>query len=373
MTAKKPRIDPNKLLDIKQLKINYSELKSYLTLYKIIQKHKEFKLCLLLLKRILIMLKVAVLDDYQNVTKKFGDWEILKDKIYLKVFNHYIENKAVLIKSLTEFDVICLMRERTKLSADIIDQLPNLKLVITSGMWNPSVDSKKLKQKNIIFCGTDNRFHSTAELSWLLTMLVWRGIKNEFKNMEKGKWQTEIGRSLFGKTLGIFGLGRQGKQVARFGKAFGMDVMAWSHNLTKERCKEEDVKYVNRQELFQKSDILSIHTKLSERTLNFIDIEKLSLMKKTSIIINTSRGPIIKEKDLINSLENKLISGAGLDVYDTEPLPKMHKLRKLEKTCNLVLTPHIGYVSEETYEKFHNGYVLAIKAFLNKRPENVLN
>ena len=318
------------------------------------------------------MLKVAVLDDYQNVTKKFGNWEVLKDKIRLKIFNKYIENEESLIEKLSEFNVLCLMRERTKLSSNILDKLPNLKLVITSGMWNPSVDIQMLNKKKIVFCGTDNRFHSTAELSWLLSMLVWRGIKNEFENMENGKWQTEIGRSLFGKTLGIFGLGRQGKQVAKFGKAFGMNVIAWSHNLTKELCDVEEITFVTEEELFKKSDIFSIHTKLSERTRGFINTEKISQMKKSSIIINTSRGPIIKETDLLHCLENKNISGAGLDVYDIEPLPENHKLRKMARKLNLVLTPHIGYVSAETYEKFHEGYILAIKAFINKKPINVL-
>ena len=187
------------------------------------------------------------------------------------------------------------------------------------------------------------------------------------------QWQTQIGRSLFGKTMGIFGLGRQGKQVAKFANAFGMNVIAWSHNLTPEKCKKENVKYSEEKMFFENLDILSIHTKLSERTNNFISYEKMSLMKKTSIIINTSRGPIINEKDLIFCLENKIISGAGLDVYNIEPLPENHTLRSLTKNLNLVLTPHIGYVSAETYEKFHEGYVIAIEAFLNDTPINVLN
>ena len=182
--------------------------------------------------------------------------------------------------------------ERTliKLPADIINKLPNLKLVVTSGMWNPSIDNDCLKRKKIILCGTDNHYKSTAELSWILTMIVWRGIKEEFVNMENGRWQTNIGRSLFNKNLGIFGLGRQGKQVAKFGKAFGMNVLAWSHNLTKEECNIEKVNFVTQNDLFQNSDVLSIHTKLSERTKNFINQKKISSMKKKSIIINTSRG-----------------------------------------------------------------------------------
>ena len=319
------------------------------------------------------MLKVAVLDDYQEVTHKFANWSKLEGRIQLKIFNKFIDNEQDLIKNLSEAHIVCLMRERTKLSANIINKLNNLKLVVTSGMWNASVDDVELKKNNVIFSGTDNRYHSTAELAWLLAMLVWRGIKKEINNMENGNWQTEIGRSIFGKTLGIFGLGRQGKQVANFGKAFGMKVIAWSHNLTKEACLKEEVLYFNEREFFKHLDILSIHTKLSDRTKNFVNLKKISLMKKSSIIINTSRGPIINENDLIHAIENKIISGAGLDVYDIEPLGEKHKLRELAKNFNLVLTPHIGYVSEETYKKFHEGYVTAIQAFMDGKPINILN
>ncbi len=319
------------------------------------------------------MLNVVLLDDYQEVTHKFANWDKLDGKIQLKVFNKFIDNEQDLVKYLSEAHIICLMRERTKLSANIINKLSNLKLVVTSGMWNASVDDIALKKNKIIFSGTENRYHSTAELAWLLSMLVWRGIKKEINNMENGNWQTEIGRSMFGKTLGIFGLGRQGKQVANFGKAFGMKVIAWSHNLTKEQCIKEKVLYYDEKEFFRDSDILSIHTKLSDRTRNFINLKKISLMKKSSILINTSRGPIINEKDLIYAIENKIISGAGLDVYNIEPLDKKHKLRELSKNFNMVLTPHIGYVSEETYSKFHEGYVKAIQAFIKGKPINILN
>lgn len=319
------------------------------------------------------MLNVAVLDDYQNVTKKYGNWDELDNLINLKVFNKYINKDSELIKLLSKFEVLCLMRERTKLSSKIINSLPNLKLVITSGMWNPSVDLDALNESNIVFSGTDNRIQSTAELSWLLTQTVWRNIYPEFENMTNGKWQTTIGRTLFGKTLGIFGLGKQGQQVARFGRAFGMKVIAWSHNLTKEICAEHKVTWVTSDDLFKMSDVFSIHTKLSERTMGFVDINKIKLMKKSAIIINTSRGPIIKEEDLIFALKQKLISGIGLDVFDVEPLPSRHIFRKLMQKYNLVLTPHLGYVSSETYEKFHNGYVLAIKAFIKGHPINKLN
>ena len=319
------------------------------------------------------MLNVAVLDDYQNVTKKFGNWSELEGKINLKIFNKYFDDTNELVKDLSDFDVLCLMRERTLLSSSIIDQLPNLKLVITTGMWNPSVDTEALNKRKIIFCGTENRIESTAELSWLLTQVVWRNISQEFVNMKNGNWQTSIGRTLYGKTLGIFGLGKQGKQVAKFGKAFGMNVIAWSHNLTKEICDVEKVTLVSSDEMFKISDVLSIHTKLSERTRGFIDYSKIQMMKKTAIIINTSRGPIIKEKDLINSIKNYSISGVGLDVYDVEPLPEKHEFRDLSNNYNVVLTPHLGYVSSETYEKFHQGYVDAIISYINGKPINLLN
>ena len=319
------------------------------------------------------MLNVAVLDDYQNVTKKFGNWSELDGKINLKVFNKYFENSDELVKNLMDFDVLCLMRERTSLSSSIINKLPRLKLVITTGMWNPSVDTNALNKRKIVFCGTENRIESTAELSWLLTQLVWRNISQEFVNMKNGDWQTSIGRTLYGKTLGIFGLGKQGKQVARFGKAFGMNVIAWSHNLTKEICDLEKVTLVSSDEMFKISDVLSIHTKLSERTRGFIDYSKIKMMKKTAIIINTSRGPIINENDLINSIKNHSISGVGLDVYDIEPLPEKHEFRELSQNYNVVLTPHLGYVSSETYEKFHQGYVEAIRTYINGKPINVLN
>ena len=312
-------------------------------------------------------IKVAVLDDYQNVTHYFAKWETLSEKIDLKVFNEYIGNDPYLSDKLFDYDVLCLMRERTPLPGDLIHKLPNLKLVITSGMWNASVDSETLKKKNIIYCGTETKIHSTAELAWALIMNSWRGLQTEIQNMKDGNWQTTIGKGLKGNTLGIFGLGKQGLQVVDYAKAFGMKVIAWSHNLKKDDCKKVGVKYVSSEELFKMSDILTIHTRLSDRTIGYIDKEKLNLMKKGSVIVNTSRGPIIKEQDLVDALNNDVISGAALDVYDQEPLPRNHILRK---TKNLILTPHIGYVSKEAYEKFFNGYLEGIEAFLSQNPIN---
>ena len=312
-------------------------------------------------------IKVAILDDYQNVTHKFADWKSLDQYIELTIINQYIGKDHDLLEKLFEYDVLCLMRERTPLPEELINKLTNLKLVITSGMWNASIDLDACKKRNIICCGTDTKNHSTAELAWALIMNSWRELQFEIENMKNGNWQTTIGRGLKGNTLGIFGLGKQGLQVANFGKAFGMNVIAWSHNLKKEDCDKVNVEYVSSLELFTLSDILTIHTKLSDRTNGYIDKGKLSLMKKHSVIVNTSRGPIIKEKDLIDALNNETIAGAALDVYDQEPLPKDHSLRRLKNT---ILTPHIGYVSSEAYEKFFNGYIKAIEAFLNKTPIN---
>ena len=315
-------------------------------------------------------IKVAVLDDYQNVTHKFANWKPLEQKIELHIIDRYIGVDKNLVEQLIDFEVLCLMRERTPLTEDLINKLPNLKLVITSGMWNASIDLEALKKRNIICCGTDTKTNSTAELAWSLIMIGWRGLQTELQNMKDGNWQTTVGRGLKGNTLGIFGLGKQGLQVANFGKAFGMKVIAWSHNLTKEDCDKVDVQYVTSSELFQLSDILTIHTKLSDRTKNFIDKEKLKTMKKDSLLVNTSRGPIIKEEDLLDALKNKVIGCAALDVYDIEPLPKNHLLRSM---TNVILTPHIGYVSSEAYEKFFEGYVLAIEAFLNGKSINKIS
>jgi len=315
-------------------------------------------------------IKVAILDDYQNVTHHFANWEKLSEKIELKIFNEYIGGDLNLSEILYDYDILCLMRERTPLPGSLINKLPNLKLVITSGMWNASVDAETLKEKNIIYCGTETKIHSTAELTWALIMNSWRGLQTEIQNMKDGNWQTTIGRGLKGNTLGIFGLGKQGLQVANYAKAFGMKVIAWSHNLKQDDCEKVDIEYVNSNDLFKMSDILTIHTRLSDRTRGYIDKDNLKLMKKNSVIVNTSRGPIINEKDLIDALNSDIISCAALDVYDQEPLPRDHILRR---TKNLILTPHIGYVSEEAYEKFFNGYLQAIEAFINKSPINQIS
>ena len=321
------------------------------------------------MKKKLKKIKVAILDDYQAVACKFADWESLENNIDLKVFTNYIGSDKKIVEELKDFNILCLMRERTPLNEMLINQLPNLSLVITSGMWNASIDVEALKRRNVLCCGTDSQTNATAELTWALIMIGWRGLAVELENMKTGKWQTTVGRGLKNKTLGIFGLGKQGLQVANYGKAFGMNVIAWSHNLKREDCNKINIEYVDCFDLFKKSDILSIHTRLSERTKSFVDIDKLKLMKKDSFLVNTSRGPIVKENDLIKCLQNKIIGGAALDVFDIEPLPANHYLRSVE---NLILTPHIGYVSSEAYTKFFKGYVKAIEAFLEGNPINII-
>src|SRR6056300_1412426 len=231
-------------------------------------------------------IKVAVLDDYQNVTHYFANWETFSQKIELKVFNEYIGDDPNLSEKLSDYDVLCLMRERTPLPETLINKLSTLKLVITSGMWNASVDAETLKEKNIIYCGTETKIHSTAELAWALIMNSWRGLHTEIQNMKDGNWQTTIGRGLKGNTLGIFGLGKQGLQVANYAKAFGRKVIAWSHNLKPEDCEKVDVEYVNSNDLFKMSEILTIHTRLSDRTTGYVDKDNLKLMKKGSVIVN---------------------------------------------------------------------------------------
>jgi phosphoglycerate dehydrogenase-like enzyme len=307
-------------------------------------------------------IKVAILDDYQNVAHKFANWKLLDKNIELTIFNQYIGSNPNLAEKLSNYDVLCVMRERTPLPKELINKLHNLKLVITSGMWNASIDTETLRARNITYCGTETKIHSTAELAWALIMNSWRGLQIEIDNMKDGNWQTTVGRGLKGNTLGIFGLGKQGLQVANFAKAFDMRVIAWSHNLKKEDCEKANVEYVGSSDLFKMSDILTIHTRLSDRTQGYINKDKLKLMKKESVIVNTSRGPIIKEQDLIDALNQGTISCAALDVFDHEPLPASHVLRK---TKNAILTPHIGYVSVEAYKSFFNGYLKAIEAFLN--------
>ena len=315
------------------------------------------------------MLKVAILDDYQNVAQQFVDLEKLSGKYEFKVFSEPFVNEADAIEHLLDFEALLIMRERTPITKNLIDNLNSLKFVITSGLRNKSIDLDAAKKRNIIVCGTDINKNPTPELTWALILGLARNFKEEFDNMYQGYWQTTVGVELKGKILGLIGLGRVGSQVAKIGKAFGMQVMAWSENLNLDTCKELDVLPCSKEDLIKNSDFLSIHVQGGERYKDCITIKEFDNMKKTSFIINTSRGEIINEDDLIIALSTNVIAGAGIDVYETEPLPENNKLRFLP---NALLTPHIGYVTAENYSIFYNQMIEGLAACVNGKPIRVL-
>ena len=311
------------------------------------------------------MIKVAVLDDYQNIFKEIIDTDSHKTKIEFKVFNHKFENQEDLIQELDSFEALFLMRERTQINSEIINSLPKLKYIMTSGMRNNSIDLQAAKNKNIFVCGTDINPNPAAEITWALILGLYRNLKIEIDNMFQGYWQTSIGLELKGKRIGIIGLGKIGTQVAKVAKAFGMEVSAWSENLNLSHANELGVLPMSKNDLLKTSDIVSIHVVLGEKYKNLISRNEFKIMKKSSILINTSRGPIVNENDLIEALKNDDISGVGLDVFNTEPLPQDHKLRFLP---NAFLLPHLGYVSIENYSKFYNQMLENLLACLENKP-----
>ena len=315
-------------------------------------------------------MKVAIIDDYQGVAEQLVDWSKFKDSCEIKVFNQPFENEDHAIENLKSFNALLIMRERTPMTKKLMDGCPNLKFIATSGMRNLGIDLEHAKSKGIIVSGSEGNKYPTAELTWALILGLARNIKQESENMYQGYWQTTIGFELKGKTLGIMGLGNLGSMVAKVGKAFGMEVIAWSENLKLAHAEKHDVIAVTKEELFEKSDFLTIHYLLSDRSRNLVKYDDISKMKKTAFIINTSRGPIINEDDLIKALQDEIIAGAGLDVYAIEPLPENHKLRFLP---NVLLTPHIGYVTLDNYAKWYNQMAEGLQAFLDGQPIRVLN
>ena len=273
--------------------------------------------------------------------------------------------KQIFLEQLADFEALVIMRERTPMTKNIIDNLTKLKFIITSGLRNKSIDLDAAKKRKIIVCGTEINIHPTPELTWALILGLARNLKEEIDNMYQGYWQTTVGVELKGKILGLIGLGRVGSQVAKIGKAFGMQVMAWSENLDLNKCKELDVLPSSKEDLIANSDFLSIHVQGGEKYKNCITIKELDKMKKTAFLINTSRGPIVNEDDLIIALSTNEIAGAGLDVYEKEPLPENNKLRFLP---NALLTPHIGYVTAENYSIFYNQMIEALEACVNGKP-----
>ena len=315
------------------------------------------------------MLKVAILDDYQNVSQQFVDLEKLSGKYEFKIFSEPFEDEADTLEQLADFEALLIMRERTPMTKNIIDNLSKLKFIITSGTRNNSIDLETAKKRKVIVCGTEININPTPELTWALILGLARNFKEEIDNMYQGYWQTTVGIELKGKILGLIGLGRVGSQVAKIGKAFGMQVMAWSENLNLDTCKELDVLPCSKEDLIKTSDFLSIHVQGGKRYKDCITIKELDKMKKTSFLINTSRGPIINEDDLIIALSTNEIAGAGLDVFEKEPLPENNKLRFLP---NALLTPHIGYVTAENYSIFYTQMIEALEACVNGKPIRVI-
>ena len=315
------------------------------------------------------MLKGAILDDYQNVSQQFVDLEKLSGKYEFKVFSKPFADEVDAINQLADFEALLIMRERTPMTKNLIDKLNKLKFIITSGSRNKSIDLEATKKRKIIVCGTEINIHPTPELTWALILGLARNLKEEIDNMYQGYWQTTVGLELKGKILGLIGLGRVGSQVAKIGKAFGMQVMAWSENLNLDTCKELDVLPCSKEDLIKTSDFLSIHVQGGERYKDCITIKEFDKMKKTAFLINTSRGPIINEDDLIIALSTNEIAGAGLDVYEKEPLPENNKLRFLP---NALLTPHIGYVTAENYSMFYNQMIESLESCVNGKPIRII-
>ena len=311
------------------------------------------------------MIKVAVIDDYQNAFQQIIEIEKYKDKFDFKVFNEPFADEKEAIIELEDFEALFIMRERTPMTKDLIESLPNLKYIMTSGMRNKAIDLETAKKRNIIVCGTDINPNPAAELTWALILGLNRNMKQEIDNMFQGYWQTTIGFELKEKMLGLIGLGKIGTQVAKVAKAFGMEVCAWSENLNLSHANELEVLPMSKEDLIKNSDIISIHLVFSERYKNLITKRELGMMKKTAFLINTSRGPIINENDLVRTLKDEKIAGVGLDVYDKEPLPQDHKLRFLP---NALLLPHIGYVTAENYTKFYVQMIENLESCLKEKP-----
>jgi len=311
------------------------------------------------------MLKVAILDDYQNVSQEFVDLKKLSGKYEFKIFSEPFIDEDEALEQLADFEALLIMRERTPITKNLINNLGNLRFIITSGSRNKAIDLEAAKKRKIIICGTEINIHPTSELTWALILGLARNLKEEIDNMYQGYWQTSIGVEIKGKILGLIGLGRVGSQVAKIGKAFGMQVMAWSENLNLDTCKELDVLPCSKEDLINTSDFLSIHVQGGERYKDCITLKEMDKMKKTSFIINTSRGPIINEDDLIIALSTNVIAGAGLDVYEKEPLPENNKLRFLP---NALLSPHIGYVTAENYSMFYTQMIEALESCVNGKP-----
>ncbi|HKA54402.1 MAG TPA: D-2-hydroxyacid dehydrogenase family protein [Candidatus Binatia bacterium] len=316
------------------------------------------------------MVRVAILDDYQHVALQMTDWGVLPAEVEVQVFSDHLTDQDALVERLKNFEIIMAMRERTPFPRSLLERLPALRLLTTTGMRNAAIDMQAAADRGVVVCGTGGVVYPTAELTWGLILALLRHIPREDQATRAGRWQVSMGIGLQGKVLGVIGLGNLGSQVATVGKAFQMPVLAWSQNLTAERAAQFGATLVSKDELLSQSDIVTIHLVLSQRTRGLLGARELALMKPTSYLVNTSRGPIVDEQALVAALQKPAIAGAALDVFDEEPLPLDHPLRRLENT---VITPHVGYVTVETYRIFFAQTVENIRAFLDGAPVRVIN
>jgi phosphoglycerate dehydrogenase-like enzyme len=312
--------------------------------------------------------RIAVLDDYQRAAGRFADWSRLADH-EVTFFHEPLGDTAAVARALAPFEIVCLMRERTPFPAGLLELLPRLELLVTTGMRNASLDLEAAARRGVTVCGTEALGTPTAELTWALILALARRIPAEDRALREGRWQESVGVGLEGKTLGVVGLGRIGSAVARVGASFGMRLIAWSQNLTAQRAAEAGAELATKEALFRDGDVVTIHLVLSERTRGLVGARELGLMKPTAFLVNTSRGPIVEEDSFLAALAEGRIAAAGLDVYDEEPLPAGHPLRAAQNT---VLTPHLGYVTEESYALFYAQTVEAISAYLDGSPVRVL-
>jgi len=315
-------------------------------------------------------LKLAILDDYQGTAKYLGDWSSLPPGTNVQFFQDHIANEDKLVERLKDFDMVMGMRERTPFTRSILSRLPKLRLLMTTGLRNASFDMEAASDMGIPVCGASGAGEGPTELTWGLILSLLRHIHEEDKRSREGSWGTTVGVGLKGKTLGLIGLGHIGSLVAKVGKAFDMNIIAWSQNMTAERAKECDATLVDKETLFRESDVVSVHLVLSDRSRGLVGAAELELMKSTAFLVNISRGPIVDEKALIDVLERKAIAGAALDTFDVEPLPLSHPLFK---TPNTLICPHLGYVTEEGYRAFYSGVIENVRAFLSGEPIRVIN
>ena len=314
--------------------------------------------------------RCAILDDYQNVALEAADWSKVAGDLDIKVFNEHLGGPDSVVEALQGFGIICAMRERTAFPRAVIEKLPDAKLLVTTGLRNASIDVAAAKERGVVVCGTPSAGNPTAGIAIGLMLELTRRIGYENARMKAGQpWQSTIGLDLDGLTLGILGLGKLGTRTAGIAKAFGMKVIAWSQNLTPEQCEAAGVGYVSKEELFRQADLVTIHLVLSPRSRGLVGAKEIGLMKPSAFLINTSRGPIIDEAAMLAALREQKIAGAGLDVFDVEPLPTDHPLRKMD---NVVLTPHLGYVTMQNYRAYFGGVIEAIRGFLDGKPVRVL-